>query len=100
MDVVLHWAQAVWNTWLPVHGLQTSIEYARERISKAVQPWAVVTGPAAALLCTLHRVGWTVVSATELCTDEGKSYDLSTSLPSLSTVPWRSLSGDGGGGIY
>ena len=57
MDVALHWAQAIWNHWLPVQTLQLSVDHARERISSTSRPWAVVTGPAAALICTLERIG-------------------------------------------
>ena len=81
MDVVHHWAQAVWNTWLPRQDLQTSIDFARKRISNAQRPWAVVHGPAAALICTLQRVGWTVTDATHLTTDEGKQLDLTLDPP-------------------
>ena len=38
MDVALHWAQAIWNKWLPVHTLQQSVNYARERISRSSRP--------------------------------------------------------------
>ena len=46
-SVAQHWAQAIWNRWLPEDDLQSSIDYARDRIDKSKQPWAVVTGPAA-----------------------------------------------------
>ena len=81
MDVALHWSQAVWNEWLPVHTLQLSVDYARSRISKASRPWAVVTGPAAALICTLERIGWTVASATELESDIGTKFNLAVDPP-------------------
>ena len=60
MDVAQHWAQAIWHLWLPVEALQPSLNYARARITKSPRPWSMVTGPAAALLCTLERVGWKV----------------------------------------
>ena len=81
MDVALHWAQAIWNHWIPVHALQLSVDYARERISKTTRPWAVVTGPAAALICTLERIGWTIISATELESDAGRKLDLAIDPP-------------------
>ena len=74
MDVALHWAQAIWNNWLPVQALQQSVDYARERISSTSRLWAVVTGPAAALICTLERIGWSVISATELESDDGRVF--------------------------
>ena len=80
-SVAQHWAQAVWNAWLPVDDLQASVDYARGRIDKAQQPWAVVTGPAAALICTLDRLEWRVVSAVLLVTDEGREVDLRVTPP-------------------
>ena len=80
-SVAQHWAQAVWNTWLPTDDLQASIDYARGRIEKCPQPWAVVTGPAAALICTLERLRWKVISAVRLITDEGKEVDLRVTPP-------------------
>ena len=55
-DVVSHWAQAVWNTWLPIADLQSSLNDARTRVTAAAQPWRIVYGPAAALACTLQRL--------------------------------------------
>ena len=56
-DVVQHWALAIWNNWLPLDSLQLSLNYATVRTGESPQPWRVVTGPAAALICTLERVG-------------------------------------------
>ena len=81
MSVAMHWAQAIWNTWLNVEELHACIEYARARIEAASSPWAVVTGPAAALICTLDRLDWKVVNATELTADEGKTIDLRVTPP-------------------
>ena len=80
-SVAQHWAQAVWNSWMPEEDLQASIDYARSRIDKAQQPWSVVTGPAAALVCTLDRLQWRVVSAVLLITDEGREVDLRITPP-------------------
>ena len=90
-SVAQHWAQAVWNAWLPVDDLQASGDYARGRIDKAQQPWAVVTGPAAALICTLDRLEWRVVSAVLLVTDEGKEVDLRVPPPPMSLRRWWKL---------
>ena len=76
IDVVQHWAQAIWNGWLPEASLTTSLNYARGRVTGSARPWSLVTGPAAALLCTLDRVGWTVDSASCLVTDTGRTLHL------------------------
>ena len=81
IDVVQHWAQAIWNKWLPEPALAASLAYARERITSSDRPWSVVTGPAAALLCTLERVGWKVTSASSLVTDTGRTLDLQVDPP-------------------
>ena len=81
VDVVRHWAQAVWNRWLPENDLQASLDYARERIAKSPQPWKVVAGPAAALICTLDRVGWKVTSVASLTTETGRTLDFHTDPP-------------------
>ena len=81
MDVAHHWAQAIWNQWLPPDTLQRSIDHARPRLANTTRPWSIVYGPAAALICTLERIGWEVVSATELNSDQGKYYDLTVDPP-------------------
>ena len=77
---------------MPEDDLQASIDYARSRIDKAQQPWSVVTGPAAALVCTLDRLQWRVVSAVLLITDEGREVDLRV------TPPHCGQENGGGGG--
>ncbi len=81
VDVVQHWAQAIWNSWLPEAALMKSLAYARDRVTKSSRPWSLVTGPAAALLCTLKRVGWKVLSASSLATDVGRTLDLHVDPP-------------------
>ena len=79
--VVSHWAQAIWNKWLPLHDLQASLDDAKARTAGAAQPWRVVYGPAAALVCTLQRLNWTITSATKLVTDKGRILDLTVDPP-------------------
>jgi hypothetical protein len=81
MDVALHWAQAIWNKWLPVQSLQTSLDYARSRVAGSLRPWSMVTGPAAALILTLERVDWVVHDATNITTDTGRDIELGTDPP-------------------
>ena len=81
VDVVQHWAQAIWNKWIPQEKLQMSLDYANTRVDASPQPWRTVTGPAAALICTLCRVGWKIDDAANLTTDSGRQIDLSTDPP-------------------
>jgi hypothetical protein len=66
---------------MPVESLQTSLDYARQRTTETTRPWSVATGPAAALLLSLERVGWTVHDATNITTDMGREIELSTDPP-------------------
>ena len=75
-SVILHWAQAIWNLWLPVHLLQQSLADARVRLANAKRPWSIVYGPAAAVLATLKRVGWIISTACTLTTDTGQGFDM------------------------
>ena len=38
IDVVQHWAQAIWNGWLPERALTTSLNYARGRVTGSDRP--------------------------------------------------------------
>ena len=70
--VIGHWAQAVWYTGLRTDRLQSMIDDAFERTAAAQEPWRVCYGPAAALILTCERIGWQVLSATEIKTDLGR----------------------------
>lgn len=76
-----HWAQAVWNSWLPASQLLQLVTEARVKVSRATQPWSVVYGPAAALVCTAARLQWTVCDATNIVTDEGRTLKLNLHPP-------------------
>ena len=75
-DVFVHWAQSMWNSRIPVQLMQVSLADAMVRTASAVNPWSVVYGPAAALVCTADRLGWTIQHATSLTTDAGRKIDL------------------------
>ena len=68
-DVVVSWALAVWDGLLPIEVMQKSIRKAKVALVSAKRQWAVVKGPAAALVATVARLGWTVVDATLAFTD-------------------------------
>ena len=76
-----HWAQAVWNSWLPVRQLRQLVANAKEGLAKAAQPWRVVYGPAAAFVCTATRLHWTVNDAMNIVTDEGRILRLDVDPP-------------------
>ena len=80
-DVLQHWAKAIWNRWVPVHKLQAALDDAWTRMAKCPQPWRIVYGPAAALICTAKRLNWEVINATELLTDTGRTLYLTLDPP-------------------
>ncbi len=61
--------------------LQGSIAKAKLKTLAAARPWAVVTGPAAAVVTTAGRLGWRFVDATTIVTDEGATIDLDLDPP-------------------
>ena len=63
-DTVVQWATGVWDNLLPIALLQRSLTNAKMALARARRQWAVVKGPAAALVATLARIGWTVIDAT------------------------------------
>ena len=68
-DPIVHWACAVWERWMPLEWLQSSLSKAKLDLTRAKKQWAVVKGPAAAVCATLARIGWTMVDVTTAYTD-------------------------------
>ena len=54
---------------------------AKQKLRKAKNPCAKVKDPAAAMVASCRRLGWTVVSSTELRTDQGENLDLHLDSP-------------------
>ena len=79
-----HWAKAVWEKWAPASQLAELLELAQRR--RALQPkamWSAATGPAAALLATLERLGWVARSATVMIDDQGRVHNLHLDPPAV-----------------
>ena len=70
------WATAVWESWMPERAMERLTIVAKKKLRKAKNVWAKVKGPAAAMVASSQRLGWTVVSSTELQTDQGEVLDL------------------------
>jgi hypothetical protein len=78
------WAKAVWEGWAPAYQLTEMIKFAKRR--RALMPkgvWAAVTGPAAALLTTLERLGWMARSASAMVDDQGRVHDMHVDPPAV-----------------
>jgi len=79
------WAQAIWHRWLPLTALEKVVDRAT-RIVRLLQPcevWRNVCGPAFAMVASAMRLGWTVVDATHMVTDEGESLHLLSDPPAV-----------------
>ena len=61
---------------MPERAMERLVAKAKQRLRKAKNVWAKVKGPAAAMVASCRRLGWTVVSSTELRTDQGETLDL------------------------
>ncbi len=81
IEPIAKWAQAVWYSWLPAQLMSSMIARARVRLAAAKRVWQAVTGPAAAVVATAGRIGWTVHSATSITTDEGRQLNLDLDPP-------------------
>ena len=69
-EVVVHWASAVWEGWIPIVAMHKAVAKARSELTRPKRHWAVVKGPAAALVATLAKIGWTITDAVTVCTDK------------------------------
>ena len=49
---------------------------AKKKLKEATHIWPKVKGPAAAMVASSRRLGWTVISSTELQTGQGETLDL------------------------
>ena len=70
------WARAWWHRWQAPQLMEASHTAAVSRVSAAAaSPWQVVTGPAAAVVVTAHRLGWDFRSPAVLVTHDGTVLD-------------------------
>ena len=56
--------------------MERLIAVAKKKLRKAKNVWATVKGPAAAMVASCQRLGWTVIGSTEIRTDQGEVLDL------------------------
>jgi hypothetical protein len=67
------WAMAAWEVWVPRSTMLRSVAAAAMRLGKARNVWNAVHGPAAAMVATATRLGWTVQDAFTATTDLGQT---------------------------
>ena len=61
---------------MPERAMERLAAKAKQKLKKAKNTWAKVKGPAAAMVASCRRLGWTVVRTIELRTDQGETLDL------------------------
>ena len=69
---LLQWARAVWHCAVPLGWLHRTLRHANNSAKLASSPWAVVYGPAGALVATLQRIGWKALDAVVWSTPFGE----------------------------
>ena len=82
-DTVVQWAEAVWSGILPIQAMQRTMRKAKLELAKAKRQWSVVKGPAAAMVATLARIGWTAVDATTVYSDQGEEVAFTKDPPAM-----------------
>jgi len=79
---IKHWSTAWWEGWVAHDDLASSIKYAAHKLQKAnTSIWQLVTGPVAALVGSLWRIGWTILKPHLLVSDDGSLLDLTKDPP-------------------
>ena len=77
------WARAVLEKHLPHKLLHAMVRRARVTLVKAKRPWAVVKGPATAVIATAARIGWAFIDAVTAYTDRGREVQLLKDSPAM-----------------
>ena len=79
-----HWALAWWEGWVSPVDLSRAAKYAAAALRPAATSvWSRVTGPVAALLASIWRIGWDMVEPHILLTDVGRVLDLRLDPPAV-----------------
>ena len=76
------WTTAIWERWFPRQMFTDAFTGAASKLMAAkCSPWSLVTGPAAAIILTLQRIGWEMASATEATDDMGYTWSFVSDPP-------------------
>ena len=79
---IKYWALSVWERWYCQSELTDSISEARKMLSGCkASPWAVVKGPAAAVLLTMKRIGWELIDSASAKDDIQQSWNCMVDSP-------------------
>ena len=80
--VAVMWSLAIFEHWVDIEDARFLIASTLKRLAGKMT-WARVFGPAAAIIVTLKRIGWTVHSATEWISDLGRPINLELLSPAV-----------------
>ena len=84
------WAMAHWESWLMPLQLEEAMQEAQKRVMhEGVVAWSRVAGPAAALIASASRIGWTVISGRLIRCDDGVVLDFALDPPIVITQAVR-----------
>ena len=100
-DPILMWLQGLWDHRLPRAWMQTAFLRATHDMAKCKRPWQVVKGPAGAVVATLRRIGWRVISPVKWETHVGVVHVCKTCPKSIAKLVdqatemwlWREVAG-------
>ena len=81
-EPIVKWAEAVWESWLPMTMLAAIADNAVAALGVDVL-WRKVTGPGLAMVASALRLGWQVLSCARLRTDLGDTLDLQRDSPAM-----------------
>ena len=82
VNVIKSWALAYWEAWAPESYLARCYRASRLRLNAAKSStWRDVTGPTAANIATLARLGWSTTDPTKTTDDLGFIWDFQLGSP-------------------
>ena len=82
VNVIKSWELAWWEGWFPAAAMARSHRAARANICSAKGSiWRLVTGPAAATIATLKRLGWATLEPAKTVDDLGFAWDFRLDSP-------------------
>ena len=79
------WSLAIWEQWRSNEELSNAVANVRAKLQSCKSAWAVCTGPIAALLASVSRIGWTMLSHSSFLDDRGQKLDLCLDPPAVIT---------------
>ena len=78
-----YWAAAVCDNLMPRRRMANSVMAAKRVLTCAKRPWAAVKGPAAAMVASAARLGWTIIDALTTVTDAGEEIVMNRDPPAM-----------------